>query len=284
MLNVIRMELHRLLHSKSLYITAGVCAGVIALLILLTAALMSALTDMNTEYMTVSAGDAPMEMTVSMSDAGATDASLNPASFCSGFISGTCRIMVAIFVAIFVHGFYKDGYDKNVLACVRRRWYFQAAKAVCVAVYTAILLAVSGVTALIISALTVDGFTFGYMGVFLAFLLGEFLLLNAIGLLSAFFTELTYSKVTAIVYILLASTNLISGLLSLLEGRLSDLFHREIEIWKLLPSLYQGSFGLNAPDTTGNGGMLLHAVVLSLAFIVIYNAAGAFLITRRDVK
>lgn len=286
MLNVIKMELYRLFRSKSLYITAGVCAGVIALLILLTAALMSALTEMvSPSDMTVSAGDAAAGIAVSAGGGeAAADPSLNPVSFCGSFISGFCKIMVAIFIAIFIHGFYKDGYDKNVIACVKNRWYFQAAKAACVAVYTAFLLVVSSVTALVTSALTVDGFTFGYMGVFWEFLLGEFLLLNAIGLLSAFLTELTRSKVTSIVYILLASTSLISGLLSLLESRLSSLFHREIELWKLLPSLYQSSFELDAPDTSGNGGMMLHAVVLSLVFMVIYNAAGAFLITKRDVK
>ena len=253
MLNVIKMELYRLFRSKSLYITAGVCAGVIALLILLTAALMTALTEMVS----------PSDMTVSAGDA----AALNPVSFCGSFISGFCKIMVAIFIAIFIHGFYKDGYDKNVIACVKNRWYFQAAKAACVAVYTAFLLVVSSVTALVTSALTVDGFTFGYMGVFWEFLLGEFLLLNAIGLLSAFLTELTRSKVTSIVYILLASTSLISGLLSLVESRLSDLFHREIELWK--------PFQLMVKEKVQ---------VLSLVFMVIYNAAGAFLITKRDVK
>ena len=44
------------------------------------------------------------------------------------------------------------------------------------------------------------------------------------------------------------------------------------------------SFALNAPDTSGNAGMLAHAVLLSLVFIVIYNAAGTWLITKRDVR
>ena len=282
MFNVIKMELHRLLRSKSLYVTAGVCAGTILLLIMLTAAVMEALTYIPEE--TVSVSDAVSEMTVTASDTVSISGTTNPVNFCGSFINGVCAIIVVIFVAIFIHGFYKDGYSKNVIACVRSRWYFQAARAVCVAVYCAILLVVASLTSILSAAVFVKDFELSCMGVFFLFLLGEFLLLNAIGLLSALLTELTYSKVTAIVYILLASTNLVSGLLSLLESKLSDIFNTEIVLWKYLPSLYQSNYGLEAPDTSGNGAIMTHAVLLSLAFIAIYNLAGALLITKRDVK
>ena len=73
--------------------------------------------------MTVSAGDAAAGIAVSAGGGeAAADPSLNPVSFCGSFISGFCKIMVAIFIAIFIHGFYKDGYDKNVIACVKNRW------------------------------------------------------------------------------------------------------------------------------------------------------------------
>ena len=122
------------------------------------------------------------------------------------------------------------------------------------------------------------------MGLYFVFLLGEFFLLNAVGLLSAFLTELTLGKVTAIVYILLASTNLVSGILSLLESKLSQLLHTEVELSNFLPSLYHSSFSISTTDTASNGGNLAHAVLLSIIFIAIYNAAGAYLITKRDVK
>lgn len=298
MLNVIKMELHRLFRTKSLYITIGVCAGCLALFIMLTAALMNLVDDFTATEMAVSASDAAGDLAVSASDtadtalgitvsaneSAAVPDSTNPVSFCSSYITMLCVIFVVIFTSIFIHSFYKDGYNKNVIACVRNRWYFQAAKAVCVAVYTALLLVVSSVVSIVFSAIMIKSFTLDYLGVFFLFLLGEFFLLNAIGLLSAFLTELTYSKVTAIVYIMLSSTSIIKALLSLVESRLSSLLHMDVEIWKLLPSLYHGSFGMDAPDTSGNGEMLLHAIVLSLVFMVIYNAAGAFLISRRDVK
>lgn len=284
MVNVIKMELYRLFRTKSLYVTAAVCAGVIILLVMLTSALINIVTDVSASDLTVSMSDSAEGTTVSVSDTASQSGGTNPADFCSGFISGLCGIFVVIFTAIFIHGFYRDGYSKNVIACVKYRWYFQVSKAVCIAVYSAVILAVASVVSLIMSAISLNSFEFEYMGVFFQFLLGEFFLLNAIGLLSAFLTELTYSKVTAIVYILLASTNLISGMLSLLEDKINDIFHTQIELWKLLPSLYQGSFRLGAPDTSGNGEMLAHAIVLSVVFIAIYNAAGAYLITKRDVK
>ena len=284
MLNVIKMELYRLVHAKSFYVTAAVCAGIIMLLVMLTAALMNIVSNIPATDMTVSGGDTSIGMTVSATDDSDASGTISPISFCSPLISGLCGIFVVIFTAIFVYGFYKDGYSKNVIACVKYRWYFQVSKAVCIAVYTAFILMVTSVASIITSAICLTSFGLEYMGVFFQYLLGEFFLLNAIGLLSAFLTELTYSKVTSIVYILLASTSLIRGLLSLLEDKPSEIFKTTVELWKLFPSLYQGSFSLSAPDTSGNGAMFTRAIVLSVLFIAIYNAAGGLLITKRDMK
>ena len=214
MVNVIKMELYRLFRTKSLYVTAAVCAGVIILLVMLTSALINIVTDVSASDLTVSMSDSAEGTTVSVSDTASQSGGTNPADFCSGFISGLCGIFVVIFTAIFIHGFYRDGYSKNVIACVKYRWYFQVSKAVCIAVYSAVILAVASVVSLIMSAISLNSFEFEYMGVFFQFLLGEFFLLNAIGLLSAFLTELTYSKVTAIVYILNQKTKIIIALSS----------------------------------------------------------------------
>ena len=122
------------------------------------------------------------------------------------------------------------------------------------------------------------------MGLYFVFLLGEFFLLTAVGLLSAFLTELTMGKVTAIVYILLAMTSLVSAILSFVDNKLSQILHTEVELSNFLPSLYHSSFNISTTDTASNGGTLAHALVLSIIFIAIYNAAGAYLITKRDVK
>lgn len=292
MLNVIQMEINRLFRSKGLYIALAICAGLIALIVLGLGALMNFTADI--PDMTVSAGDVSegfavseedlyADVTVSASDT-VSAPKPNPVSFCASIVSGLCILFVVIYTASFVHAFYKDGYSKNVLGCVKYRYYFQISKTVCVAAISAVFLIAASVAAMLTAAIYVKGFTFGHMGLYLVFLLGEFLLLNAIGLLSAFLTELTVGKVTAIVYILLASTNLVSGILSLLEGRLSRLLHTEVDISSFLPSLYHSSFTISDTETAANGGNIAHAIVLSVIFIVIYNVAGSYLITKRDVK
>lgn len=292
MLNVIQMEINRLFRSKGLYIALAICAGLVALFVLGLGALMNLTADI--PDMTVSAGDVSegfavseedlyADVTVSASDT-VSAPKPNPVSFCASIVSGLCILFVVIYTASFVHAFYKDGYSKNVLGCVKYRYYFQISKTVCVAAISAVFLIAASAAAMLTAAIYVKGFTFGHMGLYFVFLLGEFLLLNAIGLLSAFLTELTVGKVTAIVYILLASTNLVSGILSLLEGRLSRLLHTEVDISSFLPSLYHSSFTISDTETAANGGNIAHAIVLSVIFIVIYNVAGSYLITKRDVK
>ncbi len=292
MLNVIQMEINRLFRSKGLYIALAICAGLVALFVLGLGALMNLTADIPdmtvsagdvSEGFAVSEGDLYADVTVSASDT-VSAPKPNPVSFCASIVSGLCILFVVIYTASFVHAFYKDGYSKNVLGCVKYRYYFQISKTVCVAAISAVFLIAASAAAMLTAAIYVKGFTFGHMGLYFVFLLGEFLLLNAIGLLSAFLTELTVGKVTAIVYILLASTNLVSGILSLLEGRLSRLLHTEVDISSFLPSLYHSSFTISDTETAANGGNIAHAIVLSVIFIVIYNVAGSYLITKRDVK
>ena len=90
---------------------------------------------------------------------------------------------------------------------------------------------------------------------------------------------------SGIVYVLLISTNIMSTFTGFLDSHLSDWLHREVMVEDFLPSLYfSNRFLLDVSDSAKNGAMLLHAVLLSLAFLVIYNVAGTVLLTGRDVK
>lgn len=295
MLNVIKMEISRLFRTKSLYVTLGVCAGTVVLLVMFLSALLDFTSSPdNFPDMTVSAGDAAEGFMVSEGDfsAGVTvspsDTSVFetpcPLSFCGSVVSGMCILFVVIYAASFVHAFYRDGYSKNVISCVKYRYYFQISKTVCVAAISAVFLVVASVVSMLTAAILVKTFTFTHMGLYFAFMIGEYFLLNAVGLLSAFLTELTGGKVTAIVYILLAMTNLVGGILSLVDSKLSQLFHTDVQLSNFLPSLYHGSFSISVEDTASNASHLAHAILLSIVFIAIYNAAGAYLITKRDVK
>lgn len=291
MLNVIHMEINRLFRSKSLYIALGICSGAVILFVMALSALMNFAADFSDMTVSggdfVSAGDFSEGLAVSATDApsGASATTESwPVSFCAPIVSGLCLLFVVIYTASFVHAFYKDGFCKNVIACVKYRYYFQICKTVCVAAISAVFLVASSIVAILASAIGVKEFTFGNIGLYFMFMIGEFLLLTAVGLLSAFLTELTGGKATAIIYILLAMTNLVGGLLSLLDGKLSQWLHIKVKLSDLLPSLYHNAFSIRDENGSANGSNLAHAVMLSLIFIVIYNAAGSYLITKRDVK
>lgn len=273
MLNAIRMEMHRMFHTRSFYITIALCA---VSMILMTAMIAPMI---NGSQQTNEVGDVTVYTTVDLSDF-----LVCPVSFCGELIRSLCGIFLVIFVSCFTGVFYTNGFCKNVINQVKHRGYFQVSKAVCILIYTTVLLAISAGTAILFGRLMINSFTFSYMSEFAKFLLGQWCLLTIVGLFAAFVTELFSSKIPAIVYILLVSSNLIQGILSVVDGKLSKWLSREIVLEEWLPSLYQPSFSLDAPDVSGNNRMLLHAVVLSMIFFIVYNVAGSVLLTKRDVK
>ena len=273
MSNVIRMELHRMFRTRSFYITIALCAVSVFLMTFMIAPMI------NGSQQTNEVGDVTIYTTVDFSDF-----LVCPVSFCGELIRSLCGMFLVIFVGCFTCVFYTNGFCKNVINQVKHRGYFQVSKAVCILIYTTVLLAVSAGSAIIFGRLLIKSFTFSYIGEFAKFLLGQWCLLTVVGLFTAFVTELFGSKIPAIVYILLVSSNLIQGILSVADGKLSKWLSMEIMLEKWFPSLYQPIFSLDAPDVSGNNRALLYAVVLSLIFFVIYNIAGSALITKRDVK
>lgn len=281
MLNVIRMEISRMFKTRSFYITIAVCAVLVAGLLYILTPVINEAFEIQTESAIVSqqSGDG---WTVSMKLENTSVAC--PSSVCSSFIS-FCVVFVVIFIACFVGEFYKNGFCKNVIGRVRHRYYFQAAKAACVIVYTAILVAVTVAVTLIAANTWVNNFEFVYIKEFVLYLLGEYCLLTVIGLAAAFITELSGSKIPAIVYIVLCSTNIMSSLIAAADSKLSEWLSTEVAIEDYIPSLYQLNFQTDVP---GNSIMqnepVIRALVISLVAFVVYNIVGSVVISKRDVK
>lgn len=207
-----------------------------------------------------------------------------PVNICSEYTS-FCMLLIVIFMSCFVGDFYKGGFCKNVISRTKHKYDFQIAKSACAAVYAAIVLAVTVITSLIMAKGMIHSFEMSYMGTFFEYLLGEYCLLVVIGLFSAFLTELSYSKIPSITYICLTSTNIVGLVVSGADKKLFEWLNRDIFVEDWFPTLYEPRFLLDAPASgNANTKALLHAVVLSLVFLVIYNAAGAALVSKRDVK
>ena len=282
MLNVIRMELHRMLHTRSFYITLAVNILLIALLFSVMApslnegfAAEQAAADTSISQ---SVEGWKMEMVLDNRNAP------NPINVCCAF-TDWCILFVVIFMACFVGRFYKDGFCKNVMGSRGYRFRFQMAQSVCAVIYSAVNVILTAAVSLLLAKALIHSFTFAYLDMFGLYLLGQFLLLCAIGSFSAFLTEWTHSTVPAIVYIFLLSTNIVAMMTAYIDSHLSDWLHKEIVMADCLPSLYYtNQFLLDVSDSTKNNAMLLHAVMLSMIFSIVYNVAGSVLLTKRDVK
>lgn len=269
MLNVIRMELHRMFRMRSFYFTLALCVAMIVGLICLMAPMLNQGTD--------SSQVGGVSLTISEEGQEYFEQEGVAADFAMQFIALSSTFIV-IFMACFVDSF-NAGFRKNVIAKVRNRWYFQISNAVVVLVYAAIVLAVTTIVSLGLCKGLIHGFTFDNMDMLLRFLVGEYGLLAAMGVFSVFFTELSDSKIPSIV-ICLAAANIINVAMIPLNNKLSEWLSRDIAIQRFFPLLYQPEF--QSENVTVK--VMLHAVVLSLVFFVIYNAAGAALISKRDVK
>lgn len=280
--NAIRMEIHRMFHTRSFYITLAVNVILIVLLFLMMASSINegfaAAPPAAETSISQSGEDWKMEMVLD------NRYGPNPMNVCDAFTNWSI-LFVVIFMALFVGRFYKDGFCKNVMGSRGHRFHFSIAQSVCAVIYSAVNVILAGTVSLLTAKALIHSFTFAYIGVFGLHLLGQFLLLCAIGSFSSFLTAWTHSAIPAIVYIFLLSTNTVAMLTAYIDSHLSDWLHQEIITADFLPSLYYtNQFLLTVSDSAKNNAMLLHAALLSLVFFVIYNMAGAALITKSDVK
>ncbi len=282
MLHAIRMEIHRMFHTRSFYVT-------IAANILLIALLFSVMAPSLNEGF--AAEQAAADTSISQSAEGwkmemvlDNRYSPNPMNVCYAFTNWS-MLFVVIFMACFVGRFYKDGFCKNVMGSRGYRFRFQIAQSVCAVIYSAVNIILAGTVSLLMAKVLIHSFTLAYLGIFGLNLLGQFLLVCAVGSFSAFLTEWTRSTVPAIVYILLLSTNIVAMMTAYIDSHLSDWLHKEVLIEDFLPSLYYtNQFLLDVSDRAKNSTMLLHTAMLSMIFLLVYNVAGSVLLTKRDVK
>lgn len=281
MLNLIQMEISRMFKTLSFYVTIALCvifAG--GLLYILTPSMNKVFSSQTSSTEVSQQTENGFSVSMELDNTSVAC----PSNVCSSFIA-LGSIFIVIFAACFIGNFYKNGFCKNVIGRVKHRYYFQAVKAVSVMIYAAILIAVTAVATLVVANIFIDNFEFTYMKDFALYLLGEYCLLSVIGLASTFFTELCGSKVPAIVYIVLTSTNIMSNLVTAANSKLSEWFSTEIAVDDYLPSLYQLKFQTDVPGKISDGNnAVTHALVLSLAAFTLYNIIGSMVISKRDIK
>lgn len=277
MLNVIRMEITRMFKTRSFYVTIAIGVIFAGLMLASLTPSMNKFYDGNANEINETLfesenGEAHISMEIPDSDTAC------PSNICGSFIA-VASMFISIFAACFVGEFYKAGFCKNVINTVKHRYYFQIARAVCMIIYAAIILAVNTIVTCGLAAALVHQFEFTYMKDFALYLLGEYCLLVVTGLFSAFFTDLFRSKIPAIFYAVFSTTTIMTTILSAIDSKLSQWLSTEISIENYLVSTYQLCFYGDLPM---ENNVVIHALVLSFVFFVVYNILGSVVITKHD--
>lgn len=297
MLNVIRMELHRMFHSMSFYVTLALCVAMsCGMLISLTPNKNRSYEQPSGYYLVTDAEG--RQYRISAEEYAEREAewqngdvqlrplkygeveSVNPGAV-AHFI-GTTEMFIGIFAALFAAGFYQSGFCKNVAGMLRHKYYIYVAQILCVILFSAIAVLLNAVGVVSIASATLHYFRFTGLTAFGMYLLGYYLLCCAIGSLSLFLTHLLRSNLFPILYSVLLSTTMMTAIISVVNDRISDLFSVDFDICNYFASLFTYSFRFS---NTGKdmAEMLIHAVTLSICALVVYNGLGCLVLTKKDI-
>lgn len=297
MLNVIRMELYRMFHSMSLYVTLALCVAMsCGMLVSLTPNKNRSYEQQSGYYLVTDAEGG--QYRISAEEVAEREAewrngnvqlrplkygeveSVNPGAV-AHFI-GTAEMFIGIFAALFAAGFYQSGFCKNVAGMLRHKYDIYIAQMLCVILFSAIAVLLSTAGVVSIAAATLHYFRFTGLTAFGMYLLGYYLLCCAIGSLSLFLTHLLRSNLFPILYSVLLSTTMMTAIISVVNDRISDLFSVDFDISNYFASLYTYAFRFS---NTGKdmAEMLIHAVALSICALVVYNGLGSLVLTRKDI-
>ncbi len=296
MRNVIRMELYRMFHSISFYVTLALCVAMsCGMLVSLTPNKNRSYEQQSGYYLVTDAEG--RQYRISADEVAQKEAewqngdvelrplkygeveSVNPGAI-AHFI-GTADMFIGIFAALFAAGFYQSGFCKNVTGILRHKYDIYVAQILCVILFSTMAVVLNAAGVVSIAAVALHYFQFTSLPEFGMYLLGRYLLCCAVGSLSLFLTHLLRSNLLPIIYSVLLSTTVMTALISLINDRISHLFSVDFDISNYFASLYTYAFRFSnmAEDMSK---MLIHAVVLSICAIVVYNGLGLWQMTKRD--
>ena len=297
MLNVIRMELYRMFHSMSFYVTLALCVAMsCGMLVSLTPNKNRSYEQPSGYYLVIDAEGRQYRLSAEeVAEREAEwqngDVQLRPLKYgevelvnpgaVAHFI-GTADMFIGIFAALFAAGFYQSGFCKNVAGMLRHKYFIYVAQILCVILFSSVAVLLSAAGVVSIAAAALHYFRFTGLPEFGMYLLGRYLLCCAIGSLSLFLTHLLRSNLFSIIYSVLLSTTLMTAIIAMINDRISEFFSADIDIANYFASLYTFSFRFSdtAKDMTE---MLIHAVTLSICALVVYNGLGCLVLTKKDI-
>lgn len=289
MVNILRMDLYRLVRSTSFW----VCLGVMVLMTVFSIGMLwyASTPDfvkslqMGTSSAGMSVGlsngqgEALSESDIAQLEALTSTGSLT--SFVGGMLikGGALSVLFVIFITIFLASEFESGFSKNVFASHPNRMVFLGARVIEILVLAAVFVVVATLTTL--AATTFAGFNLEAEPVSDLLLWGGLttLILAAFATICAAVVLITRKMAAAIV----AGVVLASGLIGMLIDGVLSLFPSisHLATYTLTSCMTSlGQYGLaDAPGALSAG----HIALVCLAFLVICAAASAVALKKKDI-
>lgn len=292
MVNILRMDLYRLVRSKSLW----VCLGITIALAVMTIGILGLAINADFMQWAQSSGGSssgsfvsvgindnaamsPEEVQQSVSDAtamlsGSTLLVMTGSSLVKG---GALALMFSIFLSIFLGSEFEGGYSKNVFTVQPNRFAFLGARLVEIVLIAAVFVAVSMLAIGLTSAIA--GVELAAVSVADMLLWGGLvtLVLSGYGMLVAFIIWLTRKMAAGIV---MASV-LVTGLIVMLAQAAFSLFPAlshltDFTLFSCMQSIGQG---LNVEGALS----VAHVAGVGLAFVVAFTVFSAVVLKKKDI-
>lgn len=291
MLNLSRMNLYRLLKSKSFYLTVGI----LGLFMLLTVIILTydvpntkseslleeekestihykSAQEMQKEEDVVNVGISFSSSSVAEEP---TLINLNLEMIGSGFI----LLFTGIFAAIFVSAESSSGFLKNIAGCVKRRSLLIWGQLLSLAVF--VLAEFLAVEFIFTTAgfLLIQDFALGSIQELLLFLAVQYLLHLAFAVLIMFIFQLLQSKTFSIV----AACCLSSGIGTLIISYIGVLLGK-LGVSNFTLSKYLISSNVQTYSNSSANSTILRAVLISFGAIILYNILSGIILSKRDIR
>ena len=295
MVNILRMDLYRLLRSKSLWI----CLGVMVILAAMTIGMFGLLT--NADFMqwaqssgaTVSSASNSVvsigvngNSTMSTEEIARTIAQAQEAISNSSLLTMTgttlingnaLAIMFTIFLSIFLASEFESGYSKNVFTVQPNRITFLGAKLVEIVLIAAVFTAVSLASIAAVGAIA--GLSFASTSAVDILIWGALvtLVLSGFGMLIALIIWLTRKVAAGII----GAVVLVTGMLVMIVQALLSLFPAVSHLTDF--TLYSCMSALGRGLYVEGGLSVAHIAGVGLAFVIVYSVLSAVVLQKKDV-
>lgn len=280
MLNLIRMDLYRLIHSKSTW--------VIMVFVIALAIFGSVMTDTDIELLkeepaiaTEASEDRPIGIYVEAQPEWLTGSIEMGSEVSAEMRSELLAVLCVIFAAIFANGDYKNGYIKNIAGRFPRREQLVISKFVTIA-FQVFLMTALFVATLVISGYVLWGsdFYLGDAGDFFKYIFVQYLLHLGMASLIMFLCLLTRSAAFGMTGGILFCSGLAVPLYALINKGINGLKHGlDFDINKYV---LDGNITMLKYDSAAS--MIDRGLLVGAAFAVVSLALAVLITKKRDIR